>query len=158
MLNFENANLFGAAYMMANCSHYLRKRTSSSFDEFDDSIWTFIQQTSKQPIFWIMKDKAKCEAAKLSANLTIDKAIGAEKNKNYDEVFRHLSEGVNKIIRINLGEIAFGIIANHNVVTIKLIKNAEDMYKTEISLLIASAGLAMREELLINGLYKGSLN
>ena len=164
-INYGQLEFASVMIIIANSKHiltedlrsYNQNDGQSGMSDMEGTIWDFILEETKKPIFWIMKDKARCQAMKSVAELTFEKMLGAGDRKDYNQAIKYASEGTNKIIKISIGEKTFDIIEEYLKPISILIKNDDDIDTRPIQLLLASQSLALREKLLMEGLYKGPL-
>ena len=151
---------FMTMIIVANSKAYLEKDTTDMAEE-EMVLYEYVKDQSKQEIFWWSRDKKNKEIILSIAKLTLKKLgnleldlHGKTTSQSNLQLRKYISEGVNNIIRVGIGDICFELIYNGSKVIYEKLDKFSDMDKPDIASLIISCSQTVREELLIKGLYR----
>ena len=145
---------------MSNSKAYLEKDTRDMNEE-ERILYEYVKDQSKKEVFWWYRDKKNKEIIISIAKLTLKKLVNLELDSHGKTTSqtnlqsrKYISEGVNNIIRVGIGDICFEEIYNGSKIIYEKLDKVSDIDKPDIASLIISCSQTVREKLLIKGLYK----
>lgn len=155
MLNFESFQGWSTLILCANSAYYTK--CEEEHHEFDELLLETLKDRTRVLNIFFQRDNKKKNAAKSLAELALNSVSGAAERNDWAQCRKYIIEGTNNTIGALIGQETFKILMKSYKHIFLLFKKEGDLSKNNMEILVATASLQAKKELLKNNLYKGAL-
>ena len=159
MLNYETLENSCAYLLLANCKAFIDPtmdgRFTIAYNKNEDILVEFLENSAKEPIFFIMRDKQKKVKTKAIAQYGLGEWVKARQTGNFERASKHLTDSINGITRVVVGEEEMDLIMDGLEHVFSDFEEFDDIADGTFKVVLKVAMQRLRTDLLSKGLYEG---